>query len=50
MPYKLLLISTGNIKNTELESLFFANLDKIAQGFASFDYIEIDRKSVIFHL
>ena len=49
-PYKLLLISTGNIKNTELESLFLANLDKIAQGYASFDYIEIDRKSVIFHL
>lgn len=49
-PYKLLLISTGNIKNVELESLFLANLDKIAQGFESFDYIEIDRRSVIFHL
>ncbi|HXG67553.1 MAG TPA: DUF5615 family PIN-like protein [Blastocatellia bacterium] len=48
-PYKLLLVSTGNIRNAELESLFLANIEKIAEGFASFDFIEIDRKAVIFH-
>lgn len=48
-PYKLLLVSTGNIRNAELETLFLTNLDRIAEGFGSFDYIEIDRKSVIFH-
>ncbi|MFL6209683.1 MAG: DUF5615 family PIN-like protein [Pyrinomonadaceae bacterium] len=49
-PYKLLLVATGNIKNTELETLFLANLDKIADGFAAFDFIELDRKTVIFHI
>jgi len=48
-PYKLLLVSTGNISNTELEVLFLANIEKIAEGFDSFDYIEIDQKRVIFH-
>jgi predicted nuclease of predicted toxin-antitoxin system len=48
-PYKLLLISTGNIQNTELESLFLANLKKITEGFDLFSFIEIDRQSVIFH-
>src|SRR5688500_16616027 len=47
-PYKLLLVSTGNISNKELEALFLANIKKIAEGFAMFDFIEIDRKAVIF--
>jgi predicted nuclease of predicted toxin-antitoxin system len=49
-PYKLLLVSTGNIKNQELEALLFANLEKLAEGFAIFDFIEMDRKAVIFHV
>jgi|SRR5215216_3475160 len=48
-PYKLLLVSTGNIKNKELEALFLGNMEKIAEGFAVFDFIEIDRNTVIFH-
>jgi predicted nuclease of predicted toxin-antitoxin system len=48
-PYKLLLVSTGNIKNKELEALFLANIEKVAEGFAKFAFIEIDQKSVIFH-
>jgi predicted nuclease of predicted toxin-antitoxin system len=48
-PYKLLLVSTGNISNKELEALFLANIEKIAEGFEVFDFIEIDRKDVIFH-
>ncbi len=49
-PFKLLLVSTGNIKNIELETLLLANLAKLAEGFASFDFIELDRKTVIFHI
>jgi predicted nuclease of predicted toxin-antitoxin system len=49
-PYKLLLISTGNINNAELETLFVANLERIAEGFDSFDFIELDRKTLIFHV
>lgn len=49
-PYKLLLVSTGNIRNQELEALFLANLERIAEGFAQFDFIEIDRKVIIFHI
>ena len=48
-PYKLLLVSTGNIRNSDLEALFLANIEKIADGFELFDFIEIDRKTVIFH-
>lgn len=48
-PHKLLLISTGNIRNSELESLLISNLESIAGGFDSFDFIEVDRRSVIFH-
>ena len=48
-PYKLLLVSTGNIRNKELETVFLANIEKIAEGFKIFDFIEIDRKEVIFH-
>ena len=48
-PHKLLLVSTGNIGNAELESLFMANIEKISDGFAQFDFIEMDRKRVVFH-
>ncbi|MFL6282521.1 MAG: DUF5615 family PIN-like protein [Pyrinomonadaceae bacterium] len=49
-PYKLLLVSTGNISNVELETLFVANLERVAEGFNSFDFIELDRKTLIFHV
>ncbi|MEK6300794.1 MAG: DUF5615 family PIN-like protein [Acidobacteriota bacterium] len=48
-PFKLLFVSTGNIKNSELESLFLANLKTISEEFAVFDFIEINRDKVIFH-
>lgn len=48
-PYKLLLVSTGNIRNAELETLFLANMKKISDGFNAFDFIEINRDKVIFH-
>jgi predicted nuclease of predicted toxin-antitoxin system len=48
-PWKLLLISTGNISNRELEQLFAANLATIVNGFANSDYIELGRTQIIFH-
>ena|ERR1044071_8688554 len=49
-PRKLLLVSTGNISNAELEALFASNLERIAEGFDSFDFIELDRTALIFHV
>jgi predicted nuclease of predicted toxin-antitoxin system len=49
-PHKLLLISTGNIRNSELESLLLSNLESIAGSFDHFDFIEINRTAVIFHI
>ncbi len=49
-PNKLLLISTGNIRNSELESLFLSNLESIAASFDSFFFIEINRVAVIIHI
>ena len=49
-PYKLLLISTGNISNSELEALFASNLETIAGGFGHSTFLELNRSSLIFHL
>jgi predicted nuclease of predicted toxin-antitoxin system len=49
-PHKLLLISTGNIGNSELETLFMSNLENIAVNFDHFDFIELNRAAVIFHI
>ncbi|HEX8147746.1 MAG TPA: hypothetical protein VF591_11240 [Pyrinomonadaceae bacterium] len=44
------LISTGNIRNAELEALFLSNLEKMAEGFDSFDYIGLNQRALIFHV
>lgn len=49
-PYKLLLISTGNIKNLDLENLFVQNIKQIVEAFEQFSFIEIDRTAVTIHL
>jgi predicted nuclease of predicted toxin-antitoxin system len=49
-PSKLLLVSTGNIRNSELESLFISNLERIAAQFGTFNFIEINQKAIIFHV
>jgi predicted nuclease of predicted toxin-antitoxin system len=49
-PRKLLLVSTGNITNPELEALFLASLPEIKAGFQRFAFLEITRKSVISHV
>ncbi len=48
-PYKLLLISTGNITNHELEMLFMPQLAKIAEAFEEHQYLELNRTALIIH-
>ncbi|HEX8494828.1 MAG TPA: DUF5615 family PIN-like protein [Pyrinomonadaceae bacterium] len=49
-PYKLLLVSTGNIRNNELETLLMANIEHVVEAFTSHDFVEISRKSFIAHI
>ena len=49
VPYKLLLVATGNIRNSELERLFLRNLDAIAAGFEEHTFIEINQTALHFH-
>ena len=46
-PYKLLWISTGNIGNRELERLFSANLGRVVRALDEYDFVELDRTSLI---
>ncbi|MBL1178530.1 DUF5615 family PIN-like protein [Pantanalinema sp. GBBB05] len=48
-PYKLLIVTTGNIKNAELEVLFATNLPLIIDLLSQHHYIELNRNSVIVH-
>lgn len=48
-PYKLLLISTGNIKNTALETLLASQISAIAIAFASHDYLELTQSALVIH-
>jgi predicted nuclease of predicted toxin-antitoxin system len=49
-PWKLLLISTGNIGNDELGRLIGLNIQRLAEAFETFDFVELNRTSVICHL
>ena len=49
-PHKLLLISTGNISNRQLENLFALNLASIVDGLTSYDYVELTQGVLAFHL
>lgn len=49
-PWKLLLVSTGNIHNDELLNLFQMNIKQLAEAFQTFDFIELNRTSLICHL
>jgi predicted nuclease of predicted toxin-antitoxin system len=49
-PWKLLLVSTGNIGNDELLKLFKSNIDQLAKLFSTFDFIELNRTSMICHV
>jgi predicted nuclease of predicted toxin-antitoxin system len=45
----LLLISTGNISNAELEKILRANLSGIEAAFASGRFIELTREALVVH-
>ncbi|MDX6384713.1 MAG: hypothetical protein QOK48_2286 [Blastocatellia bacterium] len=47
-PWKLLLVSTGNIGNSNLESLFQSNVERIVEGFKTLSFIELGRSNVVF--
>jgi len=49
IPEKLLLISTGNIKNKELFNLFANNLHQIIEMLAICNYVEMDNTDIIGH-
>lgn len=48
-PYKLLLISTGNITNKELEELFLPQLSEITEAFEEHSFLELNREALIIH-
>ena len=48
-PWKLLLVSTGNIRNSELTRLFESTIETTVEGFETLRFIELTRNSVIFH-
>ncbi len=49
-PYKLLLITTGNIKNSDLISLLSNNLQEIITLFENHYFIEINQTQITIHL
>ncbi len=48
-PYKLLLISTGNISNIELTNLILPKMKTIAEAFLSAKFVELNRTHLIIH-
>ncbi len=48
-PWKLLLVSTGNIHNDELMVLFESNLERLVKGFDQLNFIELNQREIIFH-
>ena len=48
-PEKLLLISTGNIANAELEALLLRHLTEICAAFVDSSFVELSRTSLIIH-
>jgi predicted nuclease of predicted toxin-antitoxin system len=50
MPHKLLLMSTGNISNKDLEALFTPLIPTIVTTFQSHDYAELTRAALIVHV
>ena len=48
-PQKLLLITTGNIKNQKLFELFELNLDYIVQLFREYSFVELSNYEIIGH-
>lgn len=48
-PQKLLLISTGNISNRELEAILLPNIPALAMAFESAGFVELSRTGILIH-
>ena len=48
-PEKLLLISTGNIRDADLEALFLPNIAAITATFDTASLVELTRTAVVLH-
>jgi len=48
-PHSLLLVSTGNISNDELLSLFVTNLDQIVVACETSRLVELSRAAIVVH-
>lgn len=48
-PHKLLLISTGNISNADLENLFVPNINAVAAALEANDFVELSRTALTVH-
>jgi len=48
-PQKLLLISTGNIQNADLESLLVTNFDPLISALIENRFVELTREHIIVH-
>lgn len=49
-PDRLLLISTGNITNADLEALLVPNLPAIVAALETCHYVEVTRKRLVIHV
>ena len=49
IPFKLLLITTGNIVNKELYNLFTKNINAIIEAFNHHSLVELDNYDLIIH-
>ncbi|HEX6159277.1 MAG TPA: DUF5615 family PIN-like protein [Thermoanaerobaculia bacterium] len=48
-PEKLLLVSTGNITNRELEAVLLPNIPALVAAFESSDFVELSRTGLLVH-
>lgn len=48
-PSKLLLISTGNLRNAELETLMITSFEQLVAALLEHRYVELTREHVIVH-
>jgi predicted nuclease of predicted toxin-antitoxin system len=48
-PERLLLVSTGNIANANLDALFFPNLAAVLTAFQTSTFVELTRTTLIVH-
>ena len=48
-PYKLLLVTTGNITNKDLQALMESRLEQLLELFESCDFIELSRDYLVIH-